>query len=152
MRRILIALLLLGSFKSFAADAVTGTVVKVLPFFLDQQGRNAKSPSLFDRDAYQTWLRDHTNEISAVRYDVLWKAAKSADEKLKLRVELHGIGATGLPTIKIFETEVTPKTFGRWTTFTLDGDELKNFGSVAAWRTTLWNGDQLLSEQKSFLW
>src|SRR5665213_1407177 len=143
MRRILIALLLLGSFTAFAADAVTGKVVKVLPFFLDMQGRDAKSPSLFDRDAYQFYLRNHTNEISAVRYDVLWKAAKSADEKLKLRVELHGVGETGLPKIKIFETEVTPKTFGRCTTFTLGGDELKNFGAVVAWRATLWNGGQL---------
>ena len=152
MRRILIALLLLGSLPAFAADAVTGKVVKVLPFFLDQQGRNARSPSLFDRDAYQFYLRDHTNEISAVRYDVQWKTAKSAGEKLNLRVELRGVGETGLPKNKILEAEVTPKTFGNWTTFTLGGDELKNFGSVVAWRATLWHGDQMLSEQKSFLW
>jgi len=47
-----------------AADAVTGKVVKVLPFFLDAQGRIAKSPSLFDRDVYQAYLREHTNEVS----------------------------------------------------------------------------------------
>jgi len=66
-----------------AADAVTGKVVKVLPFFLDAQGRIAKSPSLFDRDVYQAYLREHTNEVSGVRFDVLWKAGKSADEKNK---------------------------------------------------------------------
>jgi len=37
------------------ADAVTGQVVKVLPFLMDQQGRIAVSPSLFDRDAYQAF-------------------------------------------------------------------------------------------------
>lgn len=152
MRRILIILLVLGSFTAFAGEAVTGKVVKVLPFFLDQQGRKAKSPSLFDRDAYQAYLRNHTNEVSAIQFDVLWKAAKSAGEKLKLRVELRGIRPDGLPADRTFETDLTPKTFGRWTTFMLGGDEYKKFGSIAAWRATLWNGDELLSEQHSFLW
>ena len=119
---------------------------------LDQQGRAATSPSLFDRDAYQVFLRDHTNEVSALRFDVLWKAAKSAGEKLKLRTELRGIGAGGRPVLKTLETEVAPRTFRQWTSLTLGGDDYKNFGSVVAWRVTLWNGGQLFGEQKSFLW
>ena len=51
MRRLLIVLSLFVSLASFAD--VTGKVVKVLPFYVDGQGRIAKSPSLFDRDAYQ---------------------------------------------------------------------------------------------------
>jgi hypothetical protein len=152
MRRILIALLLLGSFKLLAADAVTGKVFKVLPLLLDTEGHAAKSPSLFDRDAYQVYLRGHTNEISGVRYDVLWTAAKSTDEKLKLRVELRGVGDAGLPKIKTFESDVTAGTFRQWTTFTLAGDDFKSFGAIVAWRATLWNGDQQLGEQQSFLW
>ncbi len=64
-----------------ATNAVTGRVIKTLPLFLDLQGHDALSPSLFDRDAYQAYLRQHTNEISAIRFDVLWKAsnAKGAD-------------------------------------------------------------------------
>ena len=151
MRRLLMILLLLGSLSSvFASDAIFGHVVKVLPFFLDLKGRNAVSPSLFDRDAYQFYLRQHTNEISAVRFDVLWKASKS--DKLKLRAELRGVGAGGLPKQTVLETEVTPKFFRSWTSLTLGGDDYKNFGEVVAWRVTLWNGDKLLAEQKSFLW
>lgn len=146
-------LLLFSSLSAaFAADTITGSVVKVLPLFLDLKGHDAVSPSLFDRDAYQFYLRQHTNEISAVRFDVLWKASNAKDSKLKLRAELRGVGAGGLPKQTVLETEVTPKFFRSWTSLTLGGDDYKNFGEVVAWRVTLWNGDDLLGEQKSFLW
>ena len=51
-------LLLLGSLSAASAsDAVTGRVVKVLPLLLDLKGQDAISPSLYDRDAYQAYLR-----------------------------------------------------------------------------------------------
>jgi len=166
MRRFLTILLLSGSFAAASAkDAVTGAgraaaapaaksgrVVKVLPLFLDLNGHDAKSPSLFDRDAYQAYLRQHTNEISAIRFDVLWKASNAKDAKLKLRAELRGVGEHSLPRQTALETEVTPAFFRSWTALKLEGDELRNFGSLVAWRVTLWNGGQLLGEQKSFLW
>jgi hypothetical protein len=166
MRRFLTILLLFGSFAVASAnDAVTGAgraaaapaaksgrVVKVLPLFLDLNGHDAKSPSLFDRDAYQAFLRQHTNEISAIRFDVLWKASNAKDAKLKLRAELRGVGEHSLPRQTALETEVTPAFFRSWTSLKLEGDELRNFGSLVAWRVTLWNGDRLLGEQKSFLW
>ena len=166
MRRFLTILLLSGSFAAASAkDAVTGAgraaaapaaksgrVVKVLPLFLDLNGHDAKSPSLFDRDAYQAYLRQHTNEISAIRFDVLWKASNAKDVKLRLRAELRGVGEHGMPRQTALETEVTPAFFRSWTSLKLEGDELRNFGSLVAWRVTLWNGGQLLCEQKSFLW
>jgi hypothetical protein len=166
MRRFLTILLLLGSFATaFSNDAVTnasraaaapaakaGRVLKVLPLFLDLKGRDAVSPSLYDRDAYQAFLRLHTNEISAIRFDVLWKASNLKDAKLKLRAELRGVGERSLPRQTILEKEVTPGFFRSWTSLTLGGDELKNFGSLVAWRVTLWDGDRMLGEQKSFLW
>ena len=166
MRPLLMIAVLLGSVATaFANDAVTGAsraaaapvakagrVVKVLPLFLNLKGHDAISPSLFDRDAYQAYLRQHTNEISAIRFDVLWKASNAKDAKLKLRAELRGVGEHGLPRQIILEKEVTPGFFRSWTSLKLEGDELKNFGSLVAWRVTLWNGGQLLGEQKSFLW
>jgi hypothetical protein len=162
----LIIAVLIGSFATaFANDAVSGAsrataapaakagrVVKVLPLFLDLKGHDAISPSLFDRDAYQAFLSQHTNEVSAIRFDVLWKASNAKDAKLKLRAELRGVGEHGMPRQTVLEKEVTPAFFRSWTSLTLGGDELKNFGSLVAWRVTLWNGDQLLGEQKSFLW
>jgi hypothetical protein len=159
MRRLLTILLLLGSLAAAgASDAATipaatsGRVLKVLPLLLDLRGHDAISPSLFDRDAYQAFLRQHTNEISAIRFDILWKASNLKGATLKLRAELRGVGDHGLPRQTVLETEVTPAYFRSWTPLKLEGDQLKNFGALVAWRVTLWDGDQLLAEQKSFLW
>jgi hypothetical protein len=153
MRALLIFLFTLGVFAAVhAADAVTGRVVKVLPLLLDSRGRDAISPSLYDRDAYQLYLRQHTNEISAIRFDVLWKAANARDAKLKLRVELRGVGTNGLPCQTTLEQPVTPAFFRHWTSLTLNGTNYANFGELVAWRATLWSDDQMLAAQKSFLW
>jgi hypothetical protein len=153
MRALMILLVTLGlAADAHAADAVTGRVVKVLPFLLDQQGRDAVSPSLFDRDAYQARLRERTNEVSAIRFDVLWKAMKAPDEKLKITVELRGVGTNSVPRLQTLETNVVPRKFRQWTEIPLAGADYKNFGAVVAWRVTLWNGAQLLGEEKSFLW
>jgi hypothetical protein len=82
----------------------------------------------------------------------LWKASNAKDAKLKLRAELRGVGEHGLPRRTVLETEVTPGFLRSWTSLKLAGDDLKNFGSLVAWRVTLWDGDRLLGEQKSFLW
>jgi hypothetical protein len=152
MRRLLMILFLLGSLSvAFASDAVSGRVVKVLPLLLDLQGRDAVAPSLFDRDAYQAWLRS-TNQVSALRFDVWCKTANVGKTKLKLRAELRGIGENNLPRVTVLEKDASTGFFHRWTSLTLEGDDYKNFGALVAWRVTLWSGDQMLSEQKSFLW
>ncbi len=153
MRALLFLLLSLGvAAAADAADPVTGRIFKVLPFLLDQQGRNATSPSLFDRDAYQAWLRDHGTNIAAVRLDVLWQATRAPAEKIKIAVDLRGIATNSAPRLCTLETNVAPGRFRRWTAIPLAGEDYKNFGQVIAWRVTLWNGGELLSEQKSFLW
>jgi len=150
MRRLLTVLLLFVSLASFAA--VTGKVVKVLPFLVDEQGRIAKSPSLFDRDAYQAFLRVHTNQISGVRYDVLWKVKPAEGQQLKVRVELRGTLEGNLPKTKTLEAEIPAGKTGEWTEIKFIGDDYKRFGSIVAWRTTLWSGADQVAEQKSFLW
>ena len=153
MRRLLVILLLLGSLSAtFASDAASGRVVKVLPLLLDLKSRDAVSPSLYDRDAYQVYLRQHTNEISAIRFDVLWKASNTKGAKLKLRVELRGIGAGGLPRQITLEQSVTPGYFRRWNSLTLGAADYKNSGEIVAWHATLRSDDRLIGEQKSFLW
>jgi len=136
-----------------AEAAVTGRVVKVLPLLLNLHGQDALSPSLFERDAYQNYLRQHTNEVSAVRYDVLWKASGAAATNLTLRVELRAVAPDGRPVLKNLETNAPPTGFfGRWTSFNLAGDDYKKLGAVVAWRATVWSGDRLLGAQQSFLW
>ena len=146
-------LLLLGSLSmAFADEGASGRVIKVLPLFLDLKGHDALSPSLYDRDAYQVYLRGHADQRSGIRFDVLWKASNAGDAKLKLRVELRGIGQNGLPRQATLERVVKPGFFRHWASLTFDGANYKNFGELVAWRVTLRAGDQLLGEQKSFLW
>jgi len=145
-------LLLLAVLPAFADGIEKGRIVKMLPLFLDLKGRDAVSPSLYDRDAYQAYLRQHTNEISAIRFDFLWQVANPSAAKYQLRIELRGIAADGKPTQTMLEQEAAPPLLRRWNSLTLGGAGYKKFGELVAWRATLWRGDQLLSEQKSFLW
>jgi hypothetical protein len=152
MRALLILLVSLGVVVAAHGDGVTGRVVKVLPFLVDRQGRVATSPSLYDRDAYQAYLREHATNVAAVRIDVLWKATKAPEAKLKLAVELRGTTTNSVPRLTTLETNVVPGRFRQWTAIPLAGAAYQDFGKVVAWRVTLWNGPELLSEQKSFLW
>jgi hypothetical protein len=150
-------LLLLGVFPgNLRADSpsspITGHVAKVLPLLMDTNSEVAPSPSLFDRDAYQAYLLAHTNDVSGIRLDVCWNARHARGMNLKLRVELKGVGAHSFPTQATLEQTVTPRLFHHWTSLTFNGQDYKNFGVLAAWRATLWNGAQLLGEQESFLW
>jgi len=153
MRRLLLLILVLGSFMFAAgAGAVSGKIVKVLPHFMDQQGRHTRSPSLFDRDAYQAWLRQHPEKRSGIRYDIQWKA-KDPQSELKLRIELRGVAEGKLPKEKTFEKSVKADSgWSRWTDLAVKGDDYKALGEVTAWRVTLWDGDTLVDEQTSFLW
>lgn len=146
-------LVLLAAFVlAHPAAAATGKVVKVLPHFLDLNGRHAKSPSLFDRDAYQAWLRKNPSQRSGIRYDVQWRA-RDIFGTLKLRVELRGIAQGNLPREKTIETELKGANgSSHWGRLELKGDDYKAFGEVTAWRVTLWGGDTLIDEQTSYLW
>ena len=137
----------------FAADAATGKIKKVLPHFLDLQGRHMLSPSLFDRDAYQAVLRDHPEKRSAVRFDIEWKSKGPASAPLKMRVEMRGVAHEQPPVELSLEKTLEPTgLFGGWTSLTLQGEDYRKLGELTAWHVTLWQETRLLSEQKSFLW
>ncbi|MBI5384211.1 MAG: hypothetical protein HZA90_05935 [Verrucomicrobia bacterium] len=132
------------------ARAESARIIKVLPSFLDEKGRHALHPSLYERDAYQSKLRRNPQLRSALRFDVQWKV--SGAEQVKIRVEARG-NKEGQPQQAVIETTAKkPALFSRWTQLKLDGAAYKQFGELAAWRVTVWSGDQQLAEQKSFLW
>src|SRR4051812_28017774 len=136
-----------------SAHAATGRVIKVLPHLLDKEGHHTLTPSLYDRDAYQAFLRLHPEQRSGLRYDIQWKTSGPVWEPLTLRVELRGIAQGQLPKEVLIEKTVLPgRFFSHWTGLTLLGQDYKLFGEVTAWRVTLWEGEELLGEQKSFLW
>ena len=154
MRRALIWLSLVGWVAvALSAPAATGRVIKVLPQFLDLKGRNSLTPSLYERDLYQATLRQNTNLCSGMRFHVQWKAKGQASAPLKLWLELRGVARGDYPKRLTLEKPVESHSrYSHWTQFDLVGEAYKEFGQVTAWRVTLWEGDQLLGEQKSFLW
>jgi len=152
--RILVAVTGLAVGSSVALGDGGDGIVKVLPEFLDLKGRNALSPSLYERDAYQLSLREHPERRSGIRFYVQWKAPKPAWEPLLVRVEFRGIAEGRLPRQASLEQPV-PNRGGlssHWVELTLDGDAYKTFGNVTAWRVTLWEGQTLVGRQQSFLW
>ncbi len=132
-----------------AAHAESARVIKVLPHLLDLKGRDAKSPSLFERDAYQVYLREHKTNRSALRFDVQWTG--NGHRELTLRVEAKG-GTGRQPQTKVLERKVAPGSFSTWTALTISGDDYKQFGDLISWRATLWSGTNQVAEQRSFLW
>ena len=137
----------------FSASAATGRIMKVLPHLLDTNGVHTLRPSLYERDAYQAFLRQHPDKRTGIRFDIEWKGIGPLFDPLKLRLELRGIAAGGLPREAVLEKPVERSGWlGSWTTLVLNGQDYQRFGEVTAWRVTLWEGDQLLGEQQSFLW
>ncbi len=154
MRRLIMWLALLGWLTVLVPlEAATGKVIKVLPQFLDLKGRASVSPSLYERDAYQARLRDHPKERSGMQFCVQWKTKGYAWDPVKLRVELRGVAEGNLPQQLVREQPLQPGGwFSHWTYVKLTSEEYARLGKVTAWRVTLWEGDQLLGEEKSFLW
>lgn len=136
-----------------AARATEGRIYKVLPQYVDLKGRTSLTPSLYDRDAYQAKLRKNPKERSGLAFKVQWKAEVADTVPLKLKVEMRGVAEGEIPKEKTIELPVSQRHwYSHWATLTLTGDDYKTFGEVTAWRVTLWDGDQILGEQKSFLW
>ena len=135
-----------------AVRAGSVKVLKVLPHLLDAQGRMALHPSLYARDAYQHELRSKPELQSGLRFDVRWRGRGVGP--LKLKLELRGAqGMKSTATTMTLEQAVTHRgLFANWAKFQLAAEDWKKFGTLTAWRATLWKGDQPLTEQKSFLW
>ena len=130
-------------------EAASAKIYKVLPHFIDHNGKHALSPSLYERDAYQARLRADPEQRSGLRFDVHWKARKA--KAPRLRVEMRG-GKAKQPTTFVAEAPLEPRWLSKWSSVAIKGDDYQKFGDLLAWRATLWDGEQLLAEQKSFLW
>lgn len=145
-------LLLLGClFLSVPAWAADARVKKVLPFYLDAQGRNSLSPSLYERDAYQTRLKQNPELRKALRVDVLWNG-RAASANRTIKVELRANRA-GVPTETTHVRPAgKPRWLGRWQSVEIAGEDFEKLGELLAWRVTLWDGEQQVAEKKSFLW
>jgi len=125
-------------------------IVKVLPHYLDEEGRHSDGPSLLHRDVYQKKLRDEPKLINALRFDIKWCGGGLDAETAKLRVEVRSSKAGVTP--QVFEQQVKLGGRANWTGVLVSAEEYRKIGKMESWRATLLVDDKVLAEQKSFLW
>ena len=153
MRRVLFFLLLCLALMPIRLPAASGRLIKVLPQFLDLKGRNALSPSLYDRDAYQAILRQNPDRRSGLRFATQWKTKGPIWGDLKIVVEMRGVVVADQPARLVVEEKAIPSRWlTSWTNVDVTGEKYKTLGEITAWRVSMWEGEKFLGEQKSFLW
>jgi hypothetical protein len=133
-------------------EAATNRIIKVLPHFLDLLGRQSLSPSLYERDAYQARLRANSDQRSALQFDVQWKAKVKDTTRLKLRLEARGSKSNVIDPLVVEKSTLPKGRFSNWSAIKLDNKTYEQLGDIVSWRISLWEGDRLLAEEKSFLW
>jgi hypothetical protein len=153
MRRFMARFILLVLvWSASVASAGQGKVCKVLPQYLDKKGQTSLSPSLYERDAYQFFLRKHPLLRTGLRLAIEWKAKDVDWEKVKLRAEIRGMRNDTLHTF-ILEVPARKKGyFSTWSNVEMTAEQFQKLGELVAWRVTLWDGDHQLGKQESFLW
>ena len=135
---------------ALTAHAAEGRIVKVLPHFLDKNGKHTLYPSLFERDSYQAHLKIHPELCSGMRFDVQWKGRKLRQPNVKLEVRGANIPARKIETFS--RGLKSGSAFSRWAGITVPVEDFNRLGSIVAWRVSLWDGETQVAEQKSFLW
>ncbi|MSU32459.1 MAG: hypothetical protein EXS25_07350 [Pedosphaera sp.] len=131
-------------------QATEGRVIKVLPHLIDSAGRHTLSPSLYERDAYQSLLRSDPTRVRSLRFDVLWKISKPVPPKLTLRIEMRG-GSDTKP--QVIDRSVKRGFFGRrWSHVQLSEADYKALGKLAGWRVSLVTEASEVASMSSFLW
>ncbi len=134
------------------AEAAAAKIVKVLPHYLDLEGRHTLSPSLYERDAYQARLRKNPDLCSGLRFDVQWRAGAAKADELKMRLELRNNKEYAVQPL-VIEQVIKPKGwFNHWSALPVQGDVYNKLGKIIAWRIVLMKNGQPLAVQKSFLW
>lgn len=152
MRRLFLFLGWAAFWAGWTALAGEGRILKVLPHWIDQSGRHSLHPSMYERDAYQAYLRQNRNRVGGRRFDINWKGRKLDWSRTTLRVECRtGRNPTGAPVV--IESPVRkPRVTRAWAALVLDGAAYREAGDVVAWRVSLREGDREVASQASFLW
>ena len=121
-------------------------LIKVLPHYLDKNGRHTTGVTLIDRDLYQQELRKDPAAVHGVGYNINWRGNAEMTVRLEVRSTKAGVVPLTL------EQTATPESGGTWTLILIDVDTYKKFGQPESWRVTLWQDGDQVAEQASFLW
>ena len=134
----------------FSVQAGSVKIFKVLPHYLDKDSNNTLSPSLFERDRYQSRL-DQT-KCSTIRFDVQWRNTLKNFDNLSITVEMRGT-KTDSPTISFSEKISSRKSiWSHWTKIRIPEESFQELEGLGAWRVLIKDGDEILKEERSFMW
>ncbi len=130
-----------------------GRVHKVLLHLLDLDGRHTPAPSLFERDAYQEYLRSNPELVSGMAFDVLWKVPKGKKRNLQMRLEIRGSkNYQSSPFSRTVPVNATGF-FKTWTRIDLSTADMDSIGQIVAWKVTVVEDEETdLCSHYSFLW
>lgn len=148
--KILVAACIVSS--AMAAQAASGRIIKLLPHYLDKDGKHTISPSLYERDAYQARLRSNPELVSGIRFDLKWRASDVDREQLRVRIEIRGSKTRPNEPFVIEQKIQRRGLLGRWSSVTVDKEQFAKVGKMIAWQATLLEGDNKLAQLRSFLW
>ncbi|MBQ7590807.1 MAG: hypothetical protein IJU47_09030 [Verrucomicrobia bacterium] len=136
----------------FSVQAGSVKIFKVLPHYLDKDGHNTLSPSLFERDRYQALLRLDQTKCSTIRFDVQWRNTLKNFDDLSITVEMRGT-KTNSPTISFSEKISSRKSiWSHWTKIRIPEESFRELEGLEAWRVLIKDGDEILKEERSFMW
>ena len=127
-------------------------LIKVLPHLLDSELRSARAPSLYQRDAYQAYLRQHPEQVSTVRFDVQSKVFRRDASEPRLRLTLRMANRIESDPV-VVEAPVKAGVWGRsWQSLQVDPEIYRAGGKVVAWRIEMLKNGAIVDSQSSFLW
>lgn len=135
------------------AEAPRAKAIQVFRFLVDAEGRHALSPSLLDRDAYQAHLREHPAKVNGLRFVIQWKRQSESPANPSIRVEVRSGNGNAIGEFsKTAPLKVRRTRRSQQHRITISGEEYARLGKVIAWRVSLWDGETMLAQEKSFLW
>ena len=148
MRLLALGVMLAGMAGCSTVQTLSGTgIVKVLPHYLDAGGNSTDGPTLLHRDVYQNHLRGNPDLVKGVRYDVNWHGRQDITVRLELRSTKAGVQPMTVEKEVASGARVT-----HWAFIHIDEETYTAFGQPEAWRVSVWQGDEMLDEEISFLW
>ncbi|MBP5761162.1 MAG: hypothetical protein J6W90_07285, partial [Verrucomicrobia bacterium] len=91
-------------------------------------------------------------KCSTIRFDVHWRNTLKNFDDLSITVEMRG-AKTNSPTIS-FSEKISPRKsiWSHWTKIRIPEESFQELKGLAAWRVLIKDGDEVLKEERSFMW
>ena len=138
---------------------------KVLFFWLDEKGQYAQHPSMFERDAYQAYLRENPEEIHGLKVATLLAGTRSklANGELVLKIK----GPPSLTPVEdtVYRLDLSDKQdrrLRRWVYWEVDpvsedestsaAEDKMSPDKIVAWQLTLLLDGVAVDRVQSYLW